>query len=177
MTSQNSTEQCLSVPQFRPSLELKEVLLHEMVHAWMFLQKIKDTGDHGARFQERMNFINRATFQARHAVARSLWCILLFVSRICLLQALCLACNKPCCSPQTSKHNTKQFVFCKCRDRLRDITSLSSILCMRRWISTELIIGRCASRLSFNACEDNLQVSAHFLEYPQCSLCCQSHTL
>ena len=48
--------------QFRPSLELKETLLHEMIHAWMFLEKIRDQGDHGPHFQERMNFINRATF-------------------------------------------------------------------------------------------------------------------
>ncbi|KAL3131304.1 hypothetical protein ABBQ38_000596 [Trebouxia sp. C0009 RCD-2024] len=48
--------------QFRPSLELKETLLHEMIHAWMFLQKIRDQGDHGPRFQERMNLINKATF-------------------------------------------------------------------------------------------------------------------
>lgn len=48
--------------KFRPSLELKETLLHEMIHAWMFLQKIRDQGDHGPRFQERMNFINQAMF-------------------------------------------------------------------------------------------------------------------
>lgn len=53
--------------QFRPSLELKETLLHEMIHAWMFLQKIRDQGDHGPRFQERMNLINKATF-ADHQV-------------------------------------------------------------------------------------------------------------
>ena len=66
-TCRATTQLCLFVLQFRPSLELKEVLLHEMIHAWMFLQKIKDTGDHGARFQERMNFINRATFQDHQA--------------------------------------------------------------------------------------------------------------
>lgn len=48
--------------KFRPSIELKETLLHEMIHAWMFLEKIRDQGDHGPRFQERMNFINRASF-------------------------------------------------------------------------------------------------------------------
>ncbi|DBA84736.1 TPA: hypothetical protein ACH3X1_005985 [Trebouxia sp. C0004] len=48
--------------KFRPSIELKETLLHEMIHAWMFLEKIKDQGGHGPRFQERMNFINRASF-------------------------------------------------------------------------------------------------------------------
>ena len=53
--------------QFRPTLELKETLLHEMIHAWMFLEKIRDTGDHGQRFQERMNFINRATFHDNQA--------------------------------------------------------------------------------------------------------------
>ncbi|DBA74758.1 TPA: hypothetical protein ACH3X2_009283 [Trebouxia sp. C0005] len=33
-----------------------------MIHAWIFLGKIRDQGDHGPRFQERMNFINRASF-------------------------------------------------------------------------------------------------------------------
>lgn len=56
--------------QFRPSLELKETLLHEMIHAWMFLEKIRDQGDHGPRFQERMTFINRATF-ADHQVQQT----------------------------------------------------------------------------------------------------------
>ncbi|KAL0028719.1 hypothetical protein WJX79_002030 [Trebouxia sp. C0005] len=48
--------------KYRPSIELKETLLHEMIHAWIFLGKIRDQGDHGPRFQERMNFINRASF-------------------------------------------------------------------------------------------------------------------
>ena len=48
--------------QFRPSSELKETLLHEMIHAWMFLCKIKDQGDHGPRFQAKMHFINEAVF-------------------------------------------------------------------------------------------------------------------
>ena len=48
--------------QFRPSIELKETLLHEIIHAWMFLCKIKDQGDHGPRFQAKMNFINEAVF-------------------------------------------------------------------------------------------------------------------
>lgn len=48
--------------KFRPSLELKETLLHEMIHAWMFLEKIRDQGDHGPCFQEKMHFINRAAF-------------------------------------------------------------------------------------------------------------------
>ena len=48
--------------QFRPSIELKETLLHEMIHAWMFLCKIKDQGDNGPRFQAKMNFINEAVF-------------------------------------------------------------------------------------------------------------------
>eukprot|EP00884_Botryococcus_braunii_P015413 jgi/Botrbrau1/2555/Bobra.0079s0042.1 len=47
--------------KFRPTRDLKETLLHEMVHAWIFLQGIRD-GDHGPRFQERVRFINAATF-------------------------------------------------------------------------------------------------------------------
>ena len=47
--------------QLRPLLELKETLLHEMIHAYLFLMHIRD-GDHGPKFQERMVFINRATF-------------------------------------------------------------------------------------------------------------------
>lgn len=60
--------------QFRPSLELKETLLHEMIHAWMFLQKIRDQGDHGPRFQERMNFINQAMFADHQVQPTSLFC-------------------------------------------------------------------------------------------------------
>lgn len=52
----------LHVLQFRPNIELKETLLHEMIHAWMFLCKIRDQGDHGPRFQAKMHFINEAVF-------------------------------------------------------------------------------------------------------------------
>lgn len=39
----------------------QETLLHEMVHAWIFLMGIRD-GDHGPRFQEKVKAINAATF-------------------------------------------------------------------------------------------------------------------
>ncbi|KAK9867164.1 hypothetical protein WJX84_007941 [Apatococcus fuscideae] len=55
----------LSAPlmKFRPVKELKEVLLHEMIHAWMFLLKIRDNerGGHGTKFQAKMAEINQAT--------------------------------------------------------------------------------------------------------------------
>lgn len=57
--------------QFRPTIELKETMLHEMIHAWIFLEKIRDQGDHGPRFQTKMNFINSATF-ADHQVQQTL---------------------------------------------------------------------------------------------------------
>ncbi|KAK9817617.1 hypothetical protein WJX74_004869 [Apatococcus lobatus] len=49
--------------KFRPVKELKEVLLHEMIHAWMFLLKIRDNdrGGHGDKFKAKMKEINEAT--------------------------------------------------------------------------------------------------------------------
>lgn len=48
-------------PQLRPVSDLKNTLLHEMIHAELFLEGIKDRGDHGPKFQGRMNTINKAT--------------------------------------------------------------------------------------------------------------------
>lgn len=62
-----------NVLQLRPLLELKETLLHEMIHAYIFLLRIRD-GDHGPKFQERMHLINRSTFpdsQVQHDLQRS----------------------------------------------------------------------------------------------------------
>ncbi|BDA48805.1 probable SprT-like domain-containing protein Spartan at N-terminal half [Coccomyxa sp. Obi] len=47
--------------KYRPTKDLKEVLLHEMIHAYLFLNKIRDS-DHGPRFCKRMHEINTATF-------------------------------------------------------------------------------------------------------------------
>lgn len=58
--------------QFRPAIELKETLLHEMIHAWMFLCKIRDSDDHGPKFKAKMNFINKASF-ADHQVCNWSW--------------------------------------------------------------------------------------------------------
>ena len=49
--------------QLRPPLELKETLLHEMIHAWVRLTHQKDTGQgsnsgHGSAFQAKMLHIN-----------------------------------------------------------------------------------------------------------------------
>ncbi|KAK9800227.1 hypothetical protein WJX73_001175 [Symbiochloris irregularis] len=46
--------------KLRPILELKETLLHEMIHAYIFIMRIRD-GDHGPQFQQRMRLINQAT--------------------------------------------------------------------------------------------------------------------
>ncbi|CAD7696750.1 unnamed protein product [Ostreobium quekettii] len=48
--------------KYRPTKDLKETLLHEMIHSYIFLQRIKDDGGHGTKFRELMNFINTATF-------------------------------------------------------------------------------------------------------------------
>ena len=52
----------LSVPllQYRPSKDLIETLLHEMIHAYLFIKKIhyKEKTHHGARFLTIMNVIN-----------------------------------------------------------------------------------------------------------------------
>ncbi|KAK9917313.1 hypothetical protein WJX75_003043 [Coccomyxa subellipsoidea] len=47
--------------KFRPTKDLKEVLLHESIHAYLFLNKIRDS-DHGPKFCKRMHEINSATF-------------------------------------------------------------------------------------------------------------------
>ena len=41
--------------------DLKNTLLHEMIHAYIFLRKIRDTGDHGPAFQRIMHQINAST--------------------------------------------------------------------------------------------------------------------
>jgi hypothetical protein len=47
--------------QFRPVKDLKETLLHEMIHAALFLGNVRDDGDHGPKFRALMNRINNAT--------------------------------------------------------------------------------------------------------------------
>ena len=47
--------------QYRPAKDLKETLLHEMIHSYIFLERIRDDGDHGTRFREMMDFINNST--------------------------------------------------------------------------------------------------------------------
>lgn len=47
--------------QLRPVSDLKNTLLHEMIHAELFLEGIRDRGDHGPKFQARMDAINAAT--------------------------------------------------------------------------------------------------------------------
>ena len=54
-----SLTRCLH-SQFRPVKELKETLLHEMIHAHLFLCKIRDS-DHGPRFQATMKEINESS--------------------------------------------------------------------------------------------------------------------
>ncbi len=49
--------------QLRPVKDLKETLLHEMIHAYLFLEGIRDGPDgHGPNFQAKMKFINEAAF-------------------------------------------------------------------------------------------------------------------
>lgn len=46
--------------KFRPRKDLVETLLHEMIHAYLYLTRnFKDRGDHGDEFKSHMNRINR----------------------------------------------------------------------------------------------------------------------
>lgn len=64
-SSSNSCTINLSQPllQFRSNNELKETLLHEMIHAYLFLTNPAacQGGGHGKEFQYLMNFINEIT--------------------------------------------------------------------------------------------------------------------
>lgn len=44
----------------RPRRDLVETLLHEMIHAYIHLKRIRDTGAHGPIFKQHMNRINSA---------------------------------------------------------------------------------------------------------------------
>jgi predicted SprT family Zn-dependent metalloprotease len=47
--------------KFRPRKDLVETLLHEMIHAYLYLTRnFKDRGDHGDEFKSHMNRINSA---------------------------------------------------------------------------------------------------------------------
>lgn len=64
-TAQHTHLLCACCPhaalQFRPVKDLKETLLHEMIHAALFLCNVRDDGDHGPKFRALMNRINNAT--------------------------------------------------------------------------------------------------------------------
>lgn len=47
--------------QFRPRRDLKDTLLHEMIHAALFLHNARDDDAHGRQFQAHMRRINAAT--------------------------------------------------------------------------------------------------------------------
>ena len=86
--------------QFRPPLELKETLLHEMIHAWVRLTHQKDRGPgsnsgHGSAFQAKMLHINTCTlpdYQARLALSLSLSLspIIPHIKHYILTQSLCV---------------------------------------------------------------------------------------
>eukprot|EP00879_Flechtneria_rotunda_P011440 GHRR01011950.1.p1 GENE.GHRR01011950.1~~GHRR01011950.1.p1 ORF type:complete len:634 (+),score=298.82 GHRR01011950.1:873-2774(+) len=50
--------------KFRPVRDLKDVLLHEMIHAYLMLQGVRDDepSGHGTHFKTKMTNINTATF-------------------------------------------------------------------------------------------------------------------
>lgn len=61
---QSGPEIRLSEPllKFRTKKDVKETLLHEMIHAYLFLhEKNKDHDDHGEKFQSHMRRINQET--------------------------------------------------------------------------------------------------------------------
>jgi SprT-like domain-contaning protein Spartan len=54
--------------KLRPPEDLKETLLHEMIHAYVFLRKLPGAGPdgHGPPFKERMKLINESTMPDIH---------------------------------------------------------------------------------------------------------------
>ena len=52
--------------KLRPSRDLQDTLLHEMIHAWMFLRGIRDRSDHGPVFQAKMSEINASRVPDPH---------------------------------------------------------------------------------------------------------------
>lgn len=52
--------------KLRPVADLKSTLLHEMIHALMFLEKVEDRDGHGDFFQKMMVFINEARCKDIH---------------------------------------------------------------------------------------------------------------
>eukprot|EP00918_Siedleckia_nematoides_P010932 GHVU01023954.1.p1 GENE.GHVU01023954.1~~GHVU01023954.1.p1 ORF type:complete len:248 (-),score=15.11 GHVU01023954.1:440-1183(-) len=54
---------CLSEPllKFRTVTEMRETLLHEMIHAYIFVNNISDSGPHGHHYVRHMNRINNIT--------------------------------------------------------------------------------------------------------------------
>jgi hypothetical protein len=60
-------------PQFRPTADLKETLLHEMIHASLFLKGVREgNGGHGPRFCAQMTAINQSS-AADPQVCRVCW--------------------------------------------------------------------------------------------------------
>lgn len=47
--------------KLRPRKDLVETLLHEMIHAYLFVTNSKEHNDHGPEFRKHMNRINKAT--------------------------------------------------------------------------------------------------------------------
>eukprot|EP00818_Percolomonas_sp_WS_P009587 CAMPEP_0117436982 /NCGR_PEP_ID=MMETSP0759-20121206/1288_1 /TAXON_ID=63605 /ORGANISM="Percolomonas cosmopolitus, Strain WS" /LENGTH=568 /DNA_ID=CAMNT_0005228599 /DNA_START=137 /DNA_END=1844 /DNA_ORIENTATION=+ len=45
--------------QYRSEKDIKDTLLHEMIHAWLFLTKGRFHGNHGDHFQQKMREINQ----------------------------------------------------------------------------------------------------------------------
>ena len=58
------TAQLLQDPHLCVLAHALQTLLHEMIHAYCFLNKLRDSDPtgHGAPFLAKMHFINRATF-------------------------------------------------------------------------------------------------------------------
>ena len=50
--------------KYRPAKDVQETLLHEMIHAFIFLHRIRDDGDHGTEFQRIMIRINESPHPA-----------------------------------------------------------------------------------------------------------------
>lgn len=65
--------------QFRPVRDLKDTLLHEMIHAALFLGNVRDDGDHGSKVGRENSCVRVAAYALQECTFRSSpgpWCLM-----------------------------------------------------------------------------------------------------
>jgi hypothetical protein len=93
--------------------DLKETLLHEMIHAALFLGNVRDDGDHGPKFRALMNRINNATCADSQVtpdtVVRPHWGTVAEAACIpCHFEGVSVACVPDNCSVSAAHHSMAQ---------------------------------------------------------------------